>query len=839
MLLLAGALSACGKTDESRSQITYYRTEEGAADLTLENERLRLTVSAEDTSIVLTDKLSGAVWQSVPEGAASDALADASTRKSMLSPLLLKYEDEKGNASTYDGYTYAVEGRTFELAKEGDRIIVRYTVGPADRSYMIPEAVTEERMMSLLGRMDDAGKGVVMRNYLKIDLEKVRDQSKRSSYEQAVPALADGPMYLLPQLLPGGSVLREYQLVQLEEIFASIGYTEEEYEQDRVQQEAEEGENIRYNVTLEYYLDGDSLRLDIPLSEIRYPADYPVTEIRPLPYLCHADDQDQGYMLIPDGGGAQIFFHNGKGRNSAYYADFYGYDEVIERKLRIQDTKADFPVYAIAKNGSYLMAIITDGSADMGVEADVGGKRSNYDYVRPVVKVLHGATMDISVKSVSTVKVFQGELSDDTVSIRFVSGSGDSYAQMAARYREDLEERYPGALGTSPEGTPLVVEFAGAIDHIEKFAGIPVHRTYVAADYAEVAEAVRALAGVKNLSVRYTDIFNGGANQKALMDADYVGGLGSTGDREELVSLIRQQGGRLYLGAYVEQVRSTGLFDGYSPLDDAIRDVSNTVIERYPYYVDTLNASSDGGLKVALLGAAAQEKTFAALQSAAISAGAGVSYMDAGRLLYSDFGTSSYTSRNAFAVLQSRLIAGAASECGVLVDGGNEYAAVYGDCVIGLDLAGSRYDIVDRQVPFYEMALHGSVAYTGSAVNVTGELDLAVLRAAETGAGLYFRFFETDYEEIRYNSVTYTDTLYGANFADWKDKLLAAYDRLESRLGGLGALRITDHEYLSDGVTQTTYEDGTRVIVNYTQEPFAQGGVRVDARDFAVVGRGE
>ncbi|MBQ7247482.1 MAG: hypothetical protein IJS22_05275 [Lachnospiraceae bacterium] len=58
-------------------------------------------------------------------------------------------------------------------------------------------------------------------------------------------------------------------------------------------------------------------------------------------------------------------------------------------------------------------------------------------------------------------------------------------------------------------------------------------------------------------------------------------------------------------------------------------------------------------------------------------------------------------------------------------------------------------------------------------------------------------------------------------------------------MGGLGALRITDHEYLSDGVTQTTYEDGTRVIVNYTQEPFAQGGVRVDARDFAVVGRGE
>ena len=839
-LAFAGALSGCGKTDSSRAQIVYYHSMDDKADAILENERLVLTVSGTNTGIVLKDKQTGVVWNSVPEGADEDALADVSTRKAMKSPLLLKYEDEKGNSLTYDAFTYAVEGKTFEIEQNDGRITVRYMVGTAKRSYIIPEAVYEERFVDLMGKMEDQDRFFVMRNYLKINIENVKDAEKKSAYLKAIPSLAEGPMYVLPHILPGGVRLKEYQLVQLEDIFRKISYTQEDYEQDHVEEE-ESGESaVCFNVTLVYSLEKDGLRVDVPLSELRYPKEHPITEIRVLPYLMHADAEDRGYLLIPDGGGAQIDFHNGKAANSSYYADVFGYDDALEREYRIQDTHAAFPVFAIAKNENYLMGIITEGAADTGIEADVGGKRSDYDYVRPVLKIVHGEDMDISEKSVSTVKVFQEKLPDETFSVYYVSGEGTSYAQMAVRYRDYLRMAYPGALEKTVSGTPLVLEFVGAIDHIEKAAGIPVHRTYVASDCSEVTAAVEDLSEVRNLAVRYTNVMNEGEKQTALTKATLIGRLGGKKAFSELAETIGSHGGKLFLGAYVEEVRAEKLFDSFSPYRDAIRDITNTVITRYPYHVDTLAENKGRSTSIRLLSAEAQKKAFAALLKTGTETGAGVSYLDAGKLLYSDLGSRSFTSRSAFALLQKEQIGTAArSHGGVLIDGGNEYAAVQADYVVNLDVQGSLYDIVDRQIPFYEIALHGFVAYTGKAINTEGNPALSVLKAVETGAGLYYRFFETDYREIRYNSVTYSETLYGANFADWKDELLRDYMRMEKETGNLYSLRIIDHEYLADGITRTVYEDGTAVIVNYTDSDYSFGQVRVPARDYAVVRKGE
>ena len=61
------------------------------------------------------------------------------------------------------------------------------------------------------------------------------------------------------------------------------------------------------------------------------------------------------------------------------------------------------------------------------------------------------------------------------------------------------------------------------------------------------------------------------------------------------------------------------------------------------------------------------------------------------------------------------------------------------------------------------------------------------------------------------------------------------YNRYNSELGHVFNQEMTNHEYLAKKVTCTTYEDGTKVYVNYSYHDFtATDGTVVPAKDYAV-----
>jgi len=171
----------------------------------------------------------------------------------------------------------------------------------------------------------------------------------------------------------------------------------------------------------------------------------------------------------------------------------------------------------------------------------------------------------------------------------------------------------------------------------------------------------------------------------------------------------------------------------------------------------------------------------------------------------------------------------------VIVDKGFDYAAVSADCICNMDLQGSGYNIVDRQIPFYQIALHGCVSYTGEPLNTAGNYRREVLKSVETGAGLYYSFFEVDYQELQKNRYTYQYDMYGGNFADWEEELRVLYSRLNDELGHTVSQKIVDHGYLTDTVTYTRYEDGTQVYVNYGTQSWSDGRITVPAGDWTTV----
>lgn len=831
VLLLAVILLLPG-CDENQAdyEVTFYSKEENKAEYILENDSLQLKLFGDTGYFTLTDKVTGQIWQSNPAGAEEDAAADPLTRYAMMSSLILTYVDKTGNEVIYDGYRYAIKEGSFQVFPEEDRLLVKYMVGLGEKFYICPEVISQERMDEFLAQMQPEQKAVVLRTYLKLDISKKKDPDEVKELLELIPALADGPMYALATAT-GGKAPAKYQLEQLEEAFTSLGYTKEQAEADSVDKDAGT-DKILFNVTMSYRLDDDALVVEIPEEELKYPEEYPIYQLDVLPYFMAAGTESQGYLLVPDGGGAQIFFNNGKTAQSAYYSSIYGWDYGFDREKRVQDPTAAFPVFGMASDGNYLLAIAEGGAADMSVEADVSGKRSSYNYVCPIFNVVHGEDTSVSAKTTATVRVFQSDAPDEVLTLRYYSGGSDSYADMALRYRAYLQEKYPQLTQTQEAGYPMLLELVGAIDHVEKVMGIPVRQTMAAVDYKEAAALVNDLDYINNLRVRYTAVLNGGADQTALFSAKPVKQLGSNAQRKAFLQAVNDTGAQLYIDGYVESVFNNSWF---SANENAIRSTTNVTIKRYPYWQEILTITENADDLIYLLNADAITKAVAALAQESGEWNAGVSFSDLGELLYSDFSRKDPDSRDDMLRLQNQLLQ-QLNEDGkrLMVSGGNDYAAVMADFIVNMDLVGDSFDIVDRQVPFYQIALHGLVSYAGEPLNNAGNYRQSLLKAVETGAGLSFRFAETDYQELKNNRYTYQDALFSSVYADWATEVEALYTRLDQELGHTVQLQIKDHYYVTDDVTCTVYADGTKVYVNYGIEDAVAEGVKVAAEDWTV-----
>ena len=107
-----------------------------------------------------------------------------------------------------------------------------------------------------------------------------------------------------------------------------------------------------------------------------------------------------------------------------------------------------------------------------------------------------------------------------------------------------------------------------------------------------------------------------------------------------------------------------------------------------------------------------------------------------------------------------------------------------------------------------------------------------LLKSAEYGAGLAFTIMQE-------NPFTLQNTVYtqyfGSEYDACKDDMYATYSRYNSELGHVFNQEMTDHEFLSNDVTCTTYEDGTKVYVNYSYSDFTTtDGIVVPAKDYSV-----
>ncbi len=815
---------------EEEEEIVRVESYEGdGKDIVLESDNIIFTMDGSTTQFTIEVKSTGKIWKSNPDGASSDANALTSEKSNLQSTLLLTYSTTNGTDTSYGNYAYSIENGIYDIEVGDDYIKVLYSIGDVEKTYYIPPVCTEADFEYWTGLMDSSACNMVQQYYKKYDINNLSKSDDKEELLESYPILETEVIYVLR------STTKDSLKKKFEGYFEEVGYTVEDYLADcELDNSTSTTDKPVFNVAVYYRLDGDDLIVEIPFSEIEYKSDYPIYTLTVLPYFGAGTTEDEGFLFVPEGGGATINFNNGRTSQNSYYANVYGWDMALSRDAVVHTTRTYFNTYGISCGDDSFICILEEGASYAAIQADISGRYNSYNYVNAVYSMCEREQYDVGAISNAAVYSYIESLPDESIVQRYCFVDSGDYVDMAKEYQSYLLDNYSDYMTANDDtSTPVVVEIIGAVDKIQQVLGVPVSRPLELTTYTEMGEIIQALVddGFDNLSVKITGWANGGVNQKILNTVRTIWKLGSKKDLQNTISLAESLGVSVYMDGVTQYAYDSTLLNGFFSFTDAARFVSKERAILYEYSEVIYSQREDDAYY--LLHANLISKMISNLASAADEYSAGVSFRDTGMDLSADYYQKNFTSREAALVSQSEQLAEIADGGqGIMINMGNNYAAVYADVITNMDLQGSEYTILDDFVPFYQIALHGYVTYTGEALNITGSTQDELLLSVEYGAGLYFTLM--DETAFSLQDTDYTE-YFGSDFSVWEEKMIEIYERYNAELGHTFNQQIVDHEKITSTLSCTTYEDGTKAYVNYGYTEVEVDGITIAARDYAVV----
>ena len=308
--------------------------------------------------------------------------------------------------------------------------------------------------------------------------------------------------------------------------------------------------------------------------------------------------------------------------------------------------------------------------------------------------------------------------------------------------------------------------------------------------------------------------------------------LGGEAGMKNLISFAKDKNANLYFDGVNCFAYDSGILQGFVGFSDAARYTTREQVKIYPYDIITYKESDWLDPYYLAKPSYAKENASNMINKLSGLGAEGVAFRDIGFLLSADYNPKALVTREEAKAMNVETMKEAqAAGQKVIIRSGNDYALPYADLITDMDLNGASYAIVDKNVPFYQIALHGVKDYTGEPINLANDTVEQFLQCVEYGAGLNYTFMAMDTKILQ-------DTLhsgfYAAHYDSWKEDAVATINRYQEDMAGLNQQSIVDHEMRDSGVAVTTYEDGTKVYVNYSERMRRVDGVTIPARDYTV-----
>lgn len=570
-----------------------------------------------------------------------------------------------------------------------------------------------------------------------------------------------------------------------------------------------------------------------------------ITDIQLTPYFAAAPETDanenpvEGYMIIPDGTGAVINYNNGKGNYSTVYSQkVYGrnYTNVPIQQPRTME-QAYFPLSAHVMNNKALVAIVTDGDSDVTVNAQINGQgNQTYNSLYYDFELRGSDDFELSGEN-TALKVFEkGDIKLGTIAVTYYPLTTEdkddeiNYADVAKVYRDYLVDKTSMKSKVGDDSTSLYVDFFGGVIKSKSILGIPFDLQTEITTFEQAQEILKKLkdAGADDIVVNYNDWTSKSIDGKISTSADAASTVGGDGDFEDLIEYGKENGIVVYPAMDNMEMESSTW--GYFTFTSTAIRVSNSY-SRQTRYNPAFGAES--GVAPALLTPTAYTKVFSELiDSFNDEELNNISFGGYSSKLVSDYSSSNYSNRKATIETIVNGYKDAQENIGsVLADQANAYVIPYVDHITNVPVYSSGFNIVDYDIPLYQMIVHGYVPYSTKAINASSNSDETFLLALAYGSSVHYDMIYADASVLL--DTDYND-LYYANYKDWIDAAANQSEAVDKVLSSLGKYVITNYEYdAENAVATTTYgtengEEKATVEVDLTNKTVKINGEEVD-----------
>lgn len=349
---------------------------------------------------------------------------------------------------------------------------------------------------------------------------------------------------------------------------------------------------------------------------------------------------------------------------------------------------------------------------------------------------------------------------------------------------------------------PLYIEVFGALETQETIATIPVWVMTPLTTFDNVLTMYKELnaLNVKDINFKLTGFANGGMYSTMPYNLKWEKNVGGKEGFEKLIAeaeRINAEADGSHLGLYPDfdfaYANGDGWFDGLNLKQDAVKTLDN----RYTLYrtYDAATQSFTSFYQLAISPARFSKFYNKLMENYKQYGLATMSVASLGNALNSDFDEDDpYNREQSKELTQDALSDINKAGYSLMTDGGNAYTWAYVDHILNVELDSSRYLIASATVPFIGAVLHGYIQFAGAPLNEEGNVNYAMLRAIENGAGLYFILSYQNTTELKED--IFLNQYYSIRYDIWLEDVAKYYNQLNTVLGDVQTKVIINHEFL-------------------------------------------
>lgn len=593
---------------------------------------------------------------------------------------------------------------------------------------------------------------------------------------------------------------------------------------------------IGITVPLQYRLEGRILTASVPGSGVEETGDNALVGFSILPFLGAGGPEEEGYMLLPDGAGALVYFNNGKtGEGRLELEALYGDRTKPLEAPREETQPVLLPGFGFCHETSAagLFCYASEGAHGGTITANVAGRETSFNYAYyTFLYRSYDTVVQMKNTYMSKAKLIHDEqhTGADAYTMRYVflEPGNSGLGGMAAACRTLLYgEREALEAGTPP----LLVDLYMGVRVRTNFLGIPYDTLRPLTTFAqaeEMAEAFRQ-GGVESSVFRLlgfdSDGAFGGRKKESLEVASSLGG------EKGLLSLQSQPGVSVYPEVeLLSYNRGGGLLQSNRMAFDLLYEG----IEQSVFTVASGMPTEDPPFK--LIKASAIEKAARTLSASLDKAGVkGISSSGLGYAPYADFSRAAPYRLEQTAAAMQQAAEVLTEKHSLMLSAPTADRMPLADVLHNLPVRSSGYPLEDTDVPFLAMVLSGYVVYGGENINLLGDKQEGLLRAIETGSGLSAALMWEDYAKIKKTGL---HALYACQYAEQADWIMEQYRELKEALREVWGTPMVDVTVISGEARAMRYADGTQVAVNYGKAPVTWNGQTIPARGYRVYSGG-